>query len=80
MGIGAGIILGTEVRAALILRGSKGAGEDGGRRGIEVAGDVYAAVGVLAGDAKAALAGSGVRIGLASWVESVLIRFADGLA
>ena len=80
MGIGAGIVLGAEVRAALILCGREGAGEDGGCGGIEIAGDVHAAVGILAGDAKAALAGSGVRIGLAGWVECVLIRLADGLA
>ncbi len=41
---------------------------------------MHAAVCILAGDAKAALAGSGVRIGLAGWVEGVLIRLADGLA
>ena len=41
---------------------------------------MHAAVSILAGDAKAALAGSGVRIGLAGWVEGVLIRLADGLA
>ncbi|WP_408933182.1 hypothetical protein [Corynebacterium marquesiae] len=41
---------------------------------------MHTAVGILAGDAKAALAGSGVWVGLACWGESVLIRFADGLA
>ena len=80
LGIGTGIVLGTEVRAALILCGREGAGENGRCGGIEIAGDVHAAVSILAGDAKAAFAGSGVRIGLAGWVERVLICFADGLA
>lgn len=79
LGISAGIILGAEIVAAFIFGGSKSAGEDGGRGGVEVSGDMHTAVSILAGDAKAPLAGSGVRIGLAGRIEGVLIRLANCL-
>ena len=79
LGISAGIILGAEIGAAFIFGGSKGTGKDGGRGGVEVSGDMHTAVSILAGDAKAPLAGSGVRIGLAGRIEGVLIRLANCL-